>query len=65
MTKTKRVQVAFTLGQWKLMESLRGEFGDGDADVVRNIILAWLAEKSFVSDAAKEKINNKNMRGRR
>ena len=52
----KRVQVAFTQDQWKLIEKFRGEFGDGDADIVRNIVLAWLAEKSFISTVAKNKI---------
>ena len=56
--KKKRVQVAFTIDQWNLIENLRGEFGDGDADIVRNIVLAWLAEKSFISTVAKNKINN-------
>lgn len=60
--KRKRVQVAFTPSQWKLIENFRGEFGDGDADIVRNIVLAWLAEKSFISTVAKNKIedNKKN-----
>lgn len=52
----KRVQVAFTHDQWKLIEKFRGEFGDGDADIVRNIVLAWLAEKSFISTVAKGKL---------
>jgi len=34
---------------------MKGSLGDSDANVVRNIVLAWLAEKSFISDAAKEK----------
>jgi len=55
MSKTKRVQVAFTENQWKLLETLRGEFGDGDADIVRNIVLAWLSEKSFISTTVKNK----------
>lgn len=52
----KRVQVAFTQDQWKLIEKFRGELGDGDADIVRNIVLAWLAEKSFISTVAKSKM---------
>lgn len=48
----KRVQVVFTQDQWAMMENLRGEFGEGDAEIVRNIVLAWLAEKSFVSTIA-------------
>jgi hypothetical protein len=55
----KRVQVAFTLDQWRMIDKFRGEFGDGDADIVRNIVLAWLAEKSFISTIAKGKIGSR------
>ncbi len=57
MVKSKRVQVSFTERQWEMIETLRGEMGDNDADIVRNIVLAWLAEKSFVSDTTKRRIN--------
>jgi hypothetical protein len=53
MSKTKKIQVSFTDKQWKLIDKLRGEMGDGDADIVRTIVLAWLAEKSFISDTVK------------
>lgn len=59
MSKTKRVMVSFTENQWTLIEKLRGELGDGDADIVRNLVLAWLAEKSFISDTVKNKKNFK------
>lgn len=55
----KRVQVAFTQDQWNMIEKFRGELGDGDADIVRNIVLAWLAEKSFISTIAKSKITSR------
>ena len=57
--KKKRVQVAFTKSQWDLVDNFRGEFGDSDSDIVRNIVLAWLAEKSFISTVAKNKLENK------
>ena len=57
--KKKRVQVAFTKSQWALVDNFRGEFGEGDADIVRNMVLAWLAEKSFISTIAKNKIQKK------
>ncbi len=60
MVKSKRVQVSFTEKQWKMIETLRGEMGDNDADIVRNIILAWLAEKSFVTDTTKMKLTSNN-----
>lgn len=53
---SKRVQVAFTDKQWELISNLRGEFGDGDADIIRNIVLAWLSEKSLISSNVKLKL---------
>jgi len=58
MSGGKRVQITFTEQQWNLIETLKGEFGKGDADVVRNIVLSWLAEKSFISSAAKKRREN-------
>lgn len=55
MRSTKRVLVTFTEKQWEVVENLRGELGDSDADIVRNIVLAWLSEKSFITDMAKRK----------
>lgn len=34
--------------------------GDGDADIVRNIVLAWLSEKSIISTNLKRKIEMAN-----
>ncbi len=56
MVKSKRVQVSFTEKQWAMIETLRGEMGDNDADMIRNIVLAWLSEKSFVTDTTKLKL---------
>ena len=58
--KTKRVQIVFNEKQWNLIENFRGEFGTGNAEIVRNIVLAWLAEKSFISTTAKNKIMAKH-----
>ena len=48
--------MVFTNEQWALIEKLRGDFGDGDAEIVRNIVLAWLSEKSIISTNAKSKM---------
>lgn len=50
-----RVQVTFTTEQWELIERSRGYFGSTDAELVRNIVLAWLSEKSIISTTVKEK----------
>ena len=45
---TKRIQVSFTKQQWEIIEALRGQLGYSDAELVRNIVIAWLSEKSML-----------------
>ena len=52
----KRIQVTFTNEQWKLIEKLKGEMGVTDSEVIRNIVMAWLIEKSFISSTLKSKL---------
>ena len=56
-SKIKRVQVTFTGKQWSLVEHFRGIMGSDDAEIVRNIVLAWLAEKSAVATSVKKEMN--------
>jgi len=52
----KRIQVTFTIEQWKLIEKLKGEMGVTDSEVIRNIVMAWLVEKSLISSTLKSKL---------
>ena len=52
----KRIQVVFSTQQYELIQKLKGELGLTDSEVVRNIVLAWLIEKSFVSTTLKNRI---------
>lgn len=52
----KRVQVSFTQKQWKVIERFRETMGAADADIVRNIVLAWLAEKSIIATDVKRRM---------
>jgi hypothetical protein len=52
----KRIQVTFTNEQWKLIKELKGEMGITDSEVVRNIVVTWLVEKSFLSSTLKSKL---------
>ena len=52
-SKAKRIQVTFTEEQWSLIERFKGVMGSEDAEVIRNIILAWLAEKSVITERVK------------
>jgi len=53
---SKKVQVTFSDGQWKLIEKLKGAIGDTDSEVVRNIVISYLSEKSYI----KEETFNRN-----
>jgi hypothetical protein len=42
----KHVLVTLTDEQHRCLSSLRGKMGSSDAEVLRNIFLAWLSEKT-------------------
>lgn len=52
----KRIQVNFTKEQYELLQKLKGELGNSDSEVVKNIAISWLTEKSFISTTLKEKM---------
>jgi hypothetical protein len=51
--RVKRVQVTFTEEQWSLIGRFKGVMGNDDAEIIRNIVLAWLSEKSIIASIAK------------
>lgn len=54
---TKRIQITFTSKQWELIQKFKGIMGQSDSEVVRNIVLAWLSEKSLVSSRVKKEMD--------
>ena len=54
--ESKRIQVVFTQEQYDLLQKLKGEMGSSDSEVVRNIVLNWLMENSFISSTIKSKL---------
>ncbi|OOF44073.1 CopG family transcriptional regulator [Rodentibacter trehalosifermentans] len=54
----KKIQVSFSDKQAELLCSLRGELGETDAEIVRNIVISWLSEKSFISTVIKQRLTN-------
>jgi len=50
----RKVQVTFTDEQWEIISKLRGMMGSSDSEIVRTIVLAWLAEKSIIASTIKE-----------
>ena len=55
----KPVNVKFTEEQKAIIDSLVGPMGGTDAEVVRNIFLAWLSEKNILSEIIKKKVIKK------
>lgn len=46
----KKVQVTFSNGLWNIVEKLRGKMGDTDSEIVRNIVISYLSEKSYIKE---------------
>lgn len=49
----KRIHLTFSEAQWNIIKRFKGIMGQTDAEIVRNIVLAWLAEKSVISTEIK------------
>ena len=48
MTAAKRALVTLPSGTWKVIEQLKGQIGDGDSEVIRNIVISYLTEKGYL-----------------
>ena len=55
-SKSKRIQVIFTEKQYDIIQKLKGEMGDSDSEVIRNVVINWLMDKSFISSVIKKRI---------
>jgi len=45
---TKKIQVTFSDGQWRLLNKFKGTIGESDSEIVRNIVISYLSEKSYI-----------------
>jgi len=52
---THKIQVSFTEQQMRLLAKVKGTMGNTYAEVIRNITISWLSEKSFITSTAKNK----------
>ena len=54
----RRALVSLPEGVWKIIdEQLRGEMGDTDSEIIRNIVIAFLTQQGyFASQSVNEKI---------
>jgi len=48
---SRKILVSFTKDQYTLIERFEGKLGSSMAEVVRNLCLAYLSEKSYLKDA--------------
>lgn len=48
----RRILVSFPDGIFKTIRSLKGELGESDSEVVRNIVIAYLSEQGFFSQTS-------------
>ncbi len=52
MTVGKRALVTLPDGVWKVIDNeLKGQIGDGDSEVIRNIVISYLTEKGYLMKA--------------
>lgn len=55
---SKKIVVTLPDETYKLMKHLEG-MGNKDGEIVRNLVISWMAEKSMISTSAKEKMKHK------
>jgi hypothetical protein len=60
----KRILVSFPEGVFDMIRGLKGELGESDSEVVRNIVIAYLSEQGFFSKMSIRGIAGQN-RGNR
>lgn len=53
---SKKIVVTLPDETYNLMKKLEG-MGNKDGEIVRNLVISWMAEKSMISTAAKNKMN--------
>ena len=55
-TMSKKIVVTLPDETYKLMKNLSG-MGSKDGEIVRNLVISWMAEKSMISTSAKAKMS--------
>jgi len=55
---SKKIVITLPNETYKLMKKLEG-MGEKDAEIARNLIISWMAEKSMISTSAKQKMSKK------
>jgi len=51
----KRITITIPEGIWRIIEeNLKGVMGDKDSEIIRNIVIAWLSDKSYLKKEKEE-----------
>jgi predicted transcriptional regulator len=53
---SKKIQFTLTKEQYGLIQKLKGEMGNSDSEIIRNIVIHWLLQNSFITSQIKEKV---------
>lgn len=46
----KKILVSLPEGTYKIIQELKGEIGESDSAVIRNIVIAYLSEQGYYSN---------------
>jgi metal-responsive CopG/Arc/MetJ family transcriptional regulator len=64
MKKTRRALVSLPEGVWKVIdEELKGKIGNGDSEVIRNVVLSYLTERGYLLKPKKEQVSTNQIAG--
>jgi len=51
----KRITVNLPDELWEIIETnLKGKIGNRDGEIIKNIVIAWLSEKSYLKKSVEE-----------
>lgn len=50
----KKILVSLPEGIFKLVENLKGQIGESDSEVIRTMVISFLAEKGYLSKREKK-----------
>ncbi len=55
----KRITVNLPDELWEIIEkNLKGKLGNRDGEIIKNIVIAWLSEKSYLKAQQQEEKSN-------
>ena len=64
MKKSRRALVSLPDGVWKVIdEELKGKIGDGDSEVIRNVVLSYLTERGYLLKPKKDQVSMNQIAG--